>query len=83
MASLSRGRFYRLKLSGDGLEAVGEPEEVFRTTNRLRDMAIAPDGRTFYIVTDNNGRTLDPQGQPTRSLDQPGSLLEFVWIPGG
>jgi hypothetical protein len=49
------GRVYRVKLSEDGRSAVGENEELFRTANRYRDIAIGPDQHTFYLVTDNNG----------------------------
>ena len=79
VAGLTQGAFFRMKLAPDGLGVDGEPEAVFKSTNRLRDMAISPDGTRFYIVTDNEGRTLDEAGSPTRALANPGSLLEFSW----
>ena len=73
------GRVYRVKLSADGRSAEGPNEELFRTANRYRDIAIGRDERTFYLVTDNNGvgRTVDPSGANVRTFANPGSVLEF------
>jgi hypothetical protein len=38
---------------------------LFRTTNRYRDLAIAPDGLSFYIATDASGATRGPDGGRT------------------
>ena len=72
------GRVYRVKLSEDGRTAVGENEELFRTANRYRDIAIGPDQHTFYLATDNNGlgRTTDPSGARVTTFANPGSVLE-------
>lgn len=64
--SLKRGTVFRLKLSADGNSIVGEALEVWRTKNRYRDVAINPDGKTFYVVTDNEG-------------ENPGAILEFQY----
>ena len=76
---MTMGRVYRVKLSEDGRSAVGENEELFRTANRYRDIAIGRDQRTFYLVTDNDGlgRTTDPSGASVRTFANPGSVLEF------
>jgi PQQ-dependent dehydrogenase (s-GDH family) len=76
---MTMGRVYRVKLSDDGRSAVGDNEELFRTANRYRDIAIGPDQRTFYLVTDNDGlgRTTDPSGASVRTFANPGSVLEF------
>ena len=76
---MTMGRVYRVKLSEDGRSAVGTNEELFRTANRYRDIAIGKDQRTFYLVTDNNGlgRTTDPSGASVRTFANPGSVLEF------
>ena len=78
---MTMGRVYRVKLSEDGRTAVGENEELFRTANRYRDMAIGRDHRTFYLVTDNNGlgRTTDPSGARVTTFANPGSVLEFKY----
>ena len=76
---MTMGRVYRVKLSADGRSAEGPDEELFRTANRYRDIAIGRDERTFYLVTDNNGvgRTVDPSGATVRTFANPGSVLEF------
>jgi PQQ-dependent dehydrogenase (s-GDH family) len=76
---MTMGRVYRVKLSEDGRSAVGASEELFRTANRYRDIAIGRDQRTFYLVTDNDGlgRTTDPSGASVRTFANPGSVLEF------
>lgn len=76
---MTMGRVYRVKLSEDGRSMVGASEELFRTANRYRDIAIGTDRRSFYFVTDNNGlgRTTDPSGASVRTFANPGSVLEF------
>ena len=81
---MTMGRVYRLKLSEDGRTVVGDNEELFRTANRYRDIAIGRDWLTFYLVTDNNGlgRTVDLAGNPVRTFANPGSILEFKYQAG-
>jgi PQQ-dependent dehydrogenase (s-GDH family) len=81
LPGMTMGRVYRLKLSEDGRTVVGQNEELFRTGNRYRDIAIGRDQRTFYLVTDNNGlgRSTDPAGAPIRTFANPGSILEFKY----
>jgi len=64
--SLKRGSVFRLKLSADGNSIVSEAPELWRTKNRYRDLAIHPDGKTFYVATDNDG-------------ENPGAILEFQY----
>jgi PQQ-dependent dehydrogenase (s-GDH family) len=79
MTGLKTGTLYRMKLSDDGKTVAGDTENLFKTVNRYRDLAIAPDGRTIYLVTDNEGPTTDMKGTPTRSLANPGSVLVFTY----
>jgi PQQ-dependent dehydrogenase (s-GDH family) len=79
LVALKAGRVYRLKLSTDGASIVGDVEEVFKTTNRYRDIAFAPDGRTIYLITDPTGRTTDSAGASTTVLENGGSILEFSY----
>jgi hypothetical protein len=60
---------------------VGPPIEIFKTTNRYRDLAVAPDQRTFYVVTDTDGRTMDDKGAFVRTVANPGAILEFKYAP--
>ncbi|HWO12626.1 MAG TPA: glucose/sorbosone family PQQ-dependent dehydrogenase [Polyangiaceae bacterium] len=79
--SLKRGAVLRSALSRNGRAVVGETEELFRTINRYRDLAQAPDGRAFYVVTDTGGQTSGPTEGFTGQLDNPGALLEFAYAP--
>ena len=79
LVALKAGRVYRLKLSADGTTIVGDPEELFKTTNRYRDIAFAPGGRTIYLATDPEGRSTDSTGVLTTQLENGGSILEFTY----
>ncbi|MGD2167937.1 MAG: PQQ-dependent sugar dehydrogenase [Gammaproteobacteria bacterium] len=75
VASMVSGVVFRIPL-----ERIPErPLTYFRTQNRYRDLAIAPDGRRIYAVTTPYGRTLDEGGTLTGSLANPGALLEFTF----
>ncbi|MAG70983.1 MAG: hypothetical protein CL471_11940 [Acidobacteria bacterium] len=80
VTSLNRGAIYRVGLSDDGRRAPDAPVEMFKSTNRYRDLAIHPDGRAVYIVTDTRGPTRDSSGAGTRELANPGALLEFTYV---
>ena len=77
LTSLKKGSVFRVQLSSSGETTVGMPTELFKTTNRYRDLAIAPDKRTFYIITDSDGATSGPSQGSTQQLDQRGAILEF------
>jgi PQQ-dependent dehydrogenase (s-GDH family) len=78
---MTMGRVYRLKLSDDGGSVVGANEELFRTVNRYRDIAIGRDQRTFYLGTDPEGlgRTTDLSGASALTFANPGAILEFKY----
>lgn len=75
--SLKTGSVFRVELGADGEATVGTATELFKTTNRYRDLAIAPDKRTFYIVTDSYGSTSGPTSGSTQTLEHRGAILEF------
>jgi PQQ-dependent dehydrogenase (s-GDH family) len=75
--SLIRGVVYRLPLTADGRAVNGPVTELFRSLNRYRDIALGPDGRTFYLITDPGGNVRDVSGAINQTLANPGSLLEF------
>jgi PQQ-dependent dehydrogenase (s-GDH family) len=81
LPGMTRGRVYRMKLSDDGRSVVGPNEELFRTANRYRDLAIAPDARTFYFASDPEGlgRTTDMNGNSVLTYANPGAILEFKY----
>ncbi len=79
---MTRGRVYKLALSPDGRRITGDAVEYFQTPNRYRDVTIGPDGKTFYLATDVQGRTSDASGQFTNVLANPGAILEFTYAGG-
>jgi PQQ-dependent dehydrogenase (s-GDH family) len=81
LTSLKKGSVFRVHLSADGQSTVGAATELFKTTNRYRDLAIAPDKRTFYVITDSDGSTSGPTSGSTQQLDHLGAILEFSYLP--
>lgn len=79
VTALKTGTVYRMQLNEDGTAIEGEALPYFKTTNRYRDLAIHPDGRTFYVITDNDNNTQDPAGIPTQALENPGAILVFSY----
>jgi hypothetical protein len=76
VAGLMSGTIFRFPLAG-GTEP---PVTYFKAQDRYRDLAISPDGRRIYAVTDAHGRVLTAGGEPTASLAHPGALLELTYI---
>ncbi|MGK4008695.1 glucose/sorbosone family PQQ-dependent dehydrogenase [Sorangium sp. So ce1036] len=79
MTALKKGALYRVKLSPNGKSVVGEPVEYFKTINRYRDLAMSPDRRTLYVITDTAGNASTPDGGATWLVENPGAILEFKY----
>lgn len=78
--SLKKGRIYRLKLDASGTSVVGEITQHFYTQNRYRDIVVNPNGRSFYIITDESGKTSDASGMNVVStMQNPGAILKFTF----
>jgi len=77
--SLKSGWVYRVKLNADGSAAVGDPVQHLKSTNRYRDIAVHPNGRTIYLATDNQGSSTDANGRTSRTLANPGAILGFTY----
>jgi PQQ-dependent dehydrogenase (s-GDH family) len=75
VAGLASGTIYRLPLS----ESPDPPLTYFKSQDRYRDLAIAPDGRRIYLVTDVRGRVVTSSGEMTATLAHPGALLELTY----
>ncbi|MFC4721350.1 PQQ-dependent sugar dehydrogenase [Geojedonia litorea] len=78
--TLKRGTIFRAKLnsSGDGLES--QVYEEFHSSNdRYRDIAVGPDGITFYVITDSSGSTSGPSGTNPQSLQNPGVVMRIQY----
>lgn len=79
VTSLKRGRVYRLKLNDEGSAVVGDTTQLFYTPNRYRDIAVHPDGKSFFLITDPSGTTSSSDGlTSTKDLQNPGALLKFT-----
>ena len=76
VAGMMSGTIFRFPLA-DGAEA---PLTYFKAQDRYRDLAISPDGRRIYAVTDAHGRVLTAAGEPTAELTHSGALLEFTYV---
>lgn len=73
--SLKTGTVLRFPLGADG--SVGAPQSLWTSTNRYRDVAVAADGRTFYVATDRTGTTAGLGGVPTSNLVNRGAIIEL------
>jgi hypothetical protein len=81
LTSLKEGSVFRVKLNASGDATSGTATKLFKTTNRYRDLAIAPDKRTFYVITDSDGSTSGPTSGSMQTLDDRGAVLEFKLAP--
>jgi PQQ-dependent dehydrogenase (s-GDH family) len=79
MPSLKHGTIYRIQLNAEGTAVVGDPDEneMFKTVNRYRDVAVRPDGLALFVATDSEGNTQDRSGAPAKRVEHPGAILEF------
>jgi glucose/arabinose dehydrogenase len=75
VTGLMTGVVFRVSLA----TGAAAPLTYFKAQDRYRDLAVAPDGRRIYAVTDAHGRALSPTGEPTATLAHPGALLEFTY----
>ncbi|GAA0433772.1 hypothetical protein Acor_08010 [Acrocarpospora corrugata] len=74
--SLKDGSLHRIPLTAEG-KKTGTPSRVADTTDRYRDTALDPTGKTVFIATDRAGYTRDADGSPTLNLQHPGSILAY------
>jgi PQQ-dependent dehydrogenase (s-GDH family) len=83
LTSMISGVVFRMPLTDDPRNPVGAATAYFKTGNRYRDIAVAPDGVRFYLLTDPDGRTVGSSGALTRELVDPGAVLEFRYTGAG
>lgn len=75
LTTLKHGSVYRIPLTADGQAAAGPAERLWHTGNRYRDLAVSPDGRRIFIVTDTDGLHQPPGGGVSDRVENPGALL--------
>ncbi|MEM9261546.1 MAG: PQQ-dependent sugar dehydrogenase, partial [Bacteroidota bacterium] len=79
VTSLKRGQVYRLKLDETGTAITGDTLQLFYSGNRYRDIAISPDGKAIYLITDQAGNITDRSGLNLISgARNPGNILKFT-----
>ncbi|MFG6686143.1 PQQ-dependent sugar dehydrogenase [Mariniflexile sp. HNIBRBA6329] len=85
ITTLKEGTIFRAKLntSGDALVDIttdNKFEEFHSSNDRYRDLAMDPDGITFYAITDSQGTTSGPSGSSSVTLSNPGVIMKFTYI---
>ena len=75
VAGLASGTVYRLALNA----TADAPLTYFKSQDRYRDLAVAPDGRRIYLITDSRGRAINSAGEMTPQLANPGALIELTY----
>jgi len=78
--TLKSGRLIKLKLNkaGNGIE--GGEESYFESDNRYRDIAISPDGRKIYLITDRSSVTSGPTKEAPQQSTEKGAVIEFTYV---
>ena len=83
IANLKKGTVSRYKLSSDGYSIISDTIHYFRGIGRFRDVVVSPDGLKIYVACDSSGSTSGPTGNVTTTPANPGSILEFTYVPAG
>lgn len=81
ITSLKKGTVSRYKLSSDGQMIISDTINYFRGLGRFRDVVVSPDGLKIYVACDSSGSTSGPTGSTTTTPANPGSILEFTYVP--
>jgi len=81
IANLKKGTVARYKLSNNGQSIISDTIHYFRGLGRFRDIVVSPDGLKIYVACDSSGSTSGPTGNVTTTPANPGSILEFTYVP--
>lgn len=76
ITSLKQGSLIRLKLDENG-DKVLERKDHFEGNARYRDVAVSPDGRKIYLITDLSTVTSGPTQENPEAADDRGALIEY------
>jgi PQQ-dependent dehydrogenase (s-GDH family) len=78
MTTLKAGKIFHVDLNDNGTAVANDPESLFHSENRYRDITFSPDGSTIYVITDSFGPAQALNGSGVADdLWNPGSLLMF------
>ena len=81
IANLKKGTISRYQLSNDGQRIISDTIHYFRGLGRFRDVVVSADGTKIYVACDSSGSTSGPTGNVTTVPANPGSILEFTYLP--
>lgn len=81
VTNLKKGTVSRYQLSNDGQSIISDTIDYFRGLGRFRDIVVSPDGLKIYVACDSSGSTSGPTGGVTTTPANPGSILEFTYVP--
>lgn len=81
ITNLKKGTVSRYKLSNNGQSIISDTTHYFRGLGRFRDVVVSPDGMKIYVACDSSGSTSGPTGNVTTTPANPGSILEFTFVP--
>ena len=81
VTNLKKGTVSRYQLSNDGQSIISDTIDYFRGLGRFRDIVVSPDGLKIYVAYDSSGSTSGPTGGVTTTPANPGSILEFTYVP--
>lgn len=86
ITTLKNSSVYRLRLNAAGTAPLAVTDTVVRyfydvsALNRYRDIAVASDGISFYLLTDSIGATSGPSAGSDGGLTNRGCVLEFRYV---
>jgi trimeric autotransporter adhesin len=84
LASLKWGRMVRVRLNSTGtaIQPTNGADTIpyFKSQNRYRDMAVAPDGKDIFIINDKSASTSGPsQGNPS-TINCGGCVVKYTFM---
>ena len=79
ISTLKNGAIYRIPLSQDRKQAQGDMIKYFHTQNRYRQVLVAKDGKSIFVITDSAGNVLDKDGLPAQAMQSPGAVIQFKY----
>jgi PQQ-dependent dehydrogenase (s-GDH family) len=83
LPALKHGKLIRLQLNAAGTGVVGDTLTYFKAPVRYRDMAIAPDGKRLFLITDSTSVSSGPSKEDPKNTSCKGCVLEFTYQRGG
>lgn len=80
LTTLKGGKLTRLQLNNTGEKVIGDTISYFKSNNRFRDLAISPNGRKLYLITDSSGVTSGPSKENPQQTSCKGCIIEYTYI---